>query len=151
MRDVAFDERVLHGQGREFGRVAAGQHGLAEAGHGLEGGGQIDVLEGAGAQHLGLHLAGQGDDRRAVHLGVPETRQQIRRARTGDGEAGGRSAGHLGVARAGEGGRTLVANAEETQLAAVFLDAQRFGHAQVGMTDHAEDGVQAPLHHGFRR
>ena len=149
VRDVAFDERVLHGQGGEFGRVAAGQDGLAEAGHRLEGGGQIDVLEGAGAHHLGLHLAGQGDDRRAVHLGVPETGEQVRRARAGDGEAGGRPAGHLGVARAGEGGRTLVADAEIAQLSAFSLDAERFSHAQVGVPDHAEDGVQTPLHQGL--
>ena len=38
---------------------------------------QVDLLEGARAQDLGLDLAGQGDHRRAVHVGVPQPGEQI--------------------------------------------------------------------------
>ncbi len=35
------------------------------------------------------------------------------------------------------------------QFALTFQDTQGLGHTQVGMSHHAEDRVDTPVHHGF--
>jgi hypothetical protein len=56
---VALDRRVLECQRHELGVVAVRVHGLTPAGDGLEGGGEVDLLEGARAEYLRVDLARQ--------------------------------------------------------------------------------------------
>ena len=59
--DVALEDGVLEREVDELGVVAVGEHGLAEAGERLEGAGEVDLLKGAWAHHLGADLAGDGE------------------------------------------------------------------------------------------
>ena len=70
---VAFDNGTLERQRCELGMVTCRKDGLAEPGYRFKGRGQVDLLERPRTQHLGIHLPGQGHDRRAVHLCVPQT------------------------------------------------------------------------------
>ena len=81
---------------------------------------QVDLLEGALAEHLAVDLAGQREHRRAVHARVPQAGQQVGRARAGDRQARGRAAGELAVGGRGEGGGALVADADEAKLAVLL-------------------------------
>ena len=103
VRDAAVQDRALARQVHELGVLRGVQHGLTPLRDLAEGGGQIDLLEGAGPEHLGVDLAGQGEDRRAVDVGVPQAGQQVGRAGAGDRQAGGGAARELAVGRAGEG------------------------------------------------
>ena len=114
--DVAAQDRVLRRQARQLGVAAGREHRLAEGGHRAVGRVQVDLLEGAGAQHLRVDLSGQGDHRRAVDLRVPEARQQVRRSGAGDRQARRRPARELAVGRGGERGGALVADADIAQV-----------------------------------
>ena len=81
MGDVAAQQGVLAGQRHQLGMVALGQHGLAPGRHRRERGGQVDLLEGPRAQDLDVDLAGEGEHRRAVDLGVPQPGHEVGRAR----------------------------------------------------------------------
>ena len=117
VRHVLLDDRRLAGERRELGMIGAGEHGLRERGDRREGRGEVNVLKGTGAEDLGLHLPGECQDRCPIDLGVPEPGQEVGGTGAGDGQAGGGLAGQLAVGRAGEGGRTLVANAVIAHLA----------------------------------
>ena len=97
--DVALHDGVLHGEGGELGGVGRRQDRLAPLGHGIEGLLERQLLEGARPDDLGLHLPGEREHRDAVDLGVPQAGEQVGGPGAGDGEAGGRAAGELGVAR----------------------------------------------------
>ena len=71
--------------------LRVGQHRLAPGGDRAERAGEVDLLEGAGAEHLRVDLAGQREHRRAVDLRVPQPGEQVGRARAGDRQAGGRA------------------------------------------------------------
>ena len=73
------------------------------------------------AQHLGIDLAGERQDGSAIDLGVPHPGQEIRRARTGDGQASRGPAGELAVGRGGKGGGALVANGDVLEIASLVL------------------------------
>ena len=143
--DVALHHGVLHGQGGQLGGVLGAEDGLAPRRHRLEGGGEVDLLERPRPDDLRLHLAGEGHDRHPVDLGVPQAGEQVGGAGAGDGEAGRGPARHLGVAGGGEGARPLVADADVGDAPVLLRPAQGVGQAQVGVADHAEDGVEAPL------
>ena len=143
--DVALHDGVLHREGGELGRVRRRQDRLAPLGHGVEGLLERQLLEGARSDDLGLHLSGEREDRDAVDLGVPQAGEQVGGAGAGDGEAGGRVAGELGVAGRGEGGRALVADPDVGEAAVGLGLAQRVGHPEVGVADHAEDGLEPPV------
>ena len=149
MSDVTLDDGVLDRQRRQFGVVAFGQHGLAETGDRLEGRFEVDVLERARSEHLGLDLSGQCDHRGAIDLGVPQPGQKIGGPRSGNRQTGRRPSRCLGVAGAGEGGRAFMSDAKISELAALGLDPQRLGHAEIGMADHAEHGIDPPGDQGF--
>jgi hypothetical protein len=142
---VALHDGVLHGQGGQFGGVLGAEDGLAPRRHRLEGGGEVDLLERPRPDDLRLHLAGEGHDRHPVDLGVPQAGEQVGGAGAGDGEAGRGPARHLGVAGGGEGARPLVADADVGDAPVLLRPPQGVGQAQVGVADHAEDGVEAPL------
>ena len=145
VRDVALDDGVLHRQRGELGGVRRREHGLGPFGDGVERLRQRHLLERAGPDDLGLDLSGERDDRHAVDLGVPQAGQEIGRARAGDREARRGAAGELGVARRRERGRTLVADADIGEASVGLGLAQSVGHAEVGMADHPEHGLEAPV------
>jgi hypothetical protein len=95
--DTPVQDCALARQVHELGVLAGGEDRLAPLGHLAEGSGQVDFLEGAGSEHLRVHLPGEGQHRRAIHVGVPETGQQVRGTRAGNGKAGRWSAGELPV------------------------------------------------------
>ena len=108
---------------------------------------QVDLLERARAEHLGVDLAGQREHRRAVDLRVPQPGEQVGGARAGDRQARGGPAGELAVGGGGEGRGALVADADVGQLAGLLLAPQRVGEPEVGVADHAEDVLDAPVDH----
>lgn len=85
-------DRVLTGQVHQLDVVGITQHGLAETRHRGEGAGQVDLLEGARAEYLGVDLPGQRQYRRAVDLRIPQAGQHVGRTGTGDTHAGRRFA-----------------------------------------------------------
>lgn len=147
--DVPVDHGRLDCQRRQLGMPAARQDGVAEPGDGGEGRCEIDLLERPGPRHLRGDLARECHHRRPVQPGVPEPGQQVGGPGPRDRQAGGRPARHLRVAGAGEGRRPLVTDAEVPQPAPLGLDAQGLGETEVGVADHAEDGVDPPVHEGF--
>ena len=149
MADGALEDGVFEGERHEFVGTGGGVDGLAPGAHGLKGGGEVDLLEGAGAEYCGADLAGQGEDGGAVHFGVPEAREKVGRAGAGDGEAGGGVATELGVGRGGEGGGGFVADADVGEVAEALLASHGVGETEVGVTNDAEDVADAPVDHGF--
>nr|WP_228521576.1 hypothetical protein [Nocardioides islandensis] len=139
--DAAPVDGVLHRQRGQLGGVAARRDGRVPDRHVAEHGLQVDVLERPAAQHARRDLPGERQHRRAVQLGVVQAGQQVRRAGSGDREAGRRAAGELAVGAGGEGRRALVPDPDVPQLAALLGPAHRVGDAQVRVADHAEDGV----------
>ncbi len=149
VRHIAFDQGRLARERHELGVVRPGLHGLAVAGDVGESGGQIEVLERAASHHLRWHLTRDGQDRRPVGLGVVQAGEQIRRAGTGDGEAGGQLAGELAVRGGGERCGPLVANSEIAQITPCLGLSQRIGEPEIRVTNHAENGLDSPVHHGL--
>src|SRR5262249_51304693 len=92
----------------------------------------------AAAADSGRHLPGDSHDRRRVELRVVQAGQQVRRPRTRDGEAHGRTTRELAVGAGGERRRALVPDSDVGDLTALLGLAQRVGEAQVRMPDHAE-------------
>jgi hypothetical protein len=78
--DAAAEDRVLAGEVHELGVAAALQDGLTPQGDAAEGGLEVDLLEGAGAEDLGVDLAGERERGGAVDVGVPQTGEQVGRA-----------------------------------------------------------------------
>ena len=148
--DVAPQQRVLAGEIHQLDGLGVVEHGLAEGGDRPERPGQVDLLERARAEHLGVHLAGERQDRRSVDLRVPQAREQVGGARTGDREACRRPSGELAVGRRGERGRALVADADVGEPAGLLLAAQRVGEPEVGVADHPEHVLHPPVHHRLR-
>jgi hypothetical protein len=142
--DPAAVEGVLDREGGEFGVVGARLHRRGGHGHVAEDRGQVQVLEGAAAEHLRRHLSGDRDHRGAVELGVVQAGEQVRRAWAGYGEADRRTAGQLSIGARGERGRALVPDADVGEFAAGLGPTQRVGEPQVGVADHAEHVPHAP-------
>jgi hypothetical protein len=89
VRDVAPQQRVLAREVHQLDRVGVVQHRLAPARDRAERADQVDLLERAGAEHLGVDLAGEREHRRAVDLRVPQAGEQVGGARAGDRQARG--------------------------------------------------------------
>jgi hypothetical protein len=104
----------------QFGMVAAAMHGCSPGGHVAEDGGQVEILEGSSPQDRRRHLAGDRQDWRLVELGVIQAGEHVGRARPGDREADGGSAGELAVRAGREGRRTLVPDPDVGQLPALL-------------------------------
>ncbi len=101
-------------------------HRAGEGGDVGERGAEVEVLERASSHHLRRHLTGDGQRRRAVDLGVVEPGEQVGRAGPGDREAGRRTARELAERRRSERRGTLVAHADEREVAAFLRrDASR--------------------------
>ena len=147
MRDVAAQQRVLAREVHQLDRVGVAQHRLAPGRDRAERARQVDLLERAGAEHLRVDLAGEREDRRAIDLRVPQPGEEVGGARSGDREAGGGPAGELAVGGGGERRGALVADADVGEPPGLLLAAQRVGEAEVGVPDHAEDVLDAPVDH----
>ena len=72
IHDVTLDHGVLQRECHQFGMLAAWQDGLVEPRHRVERRFQVNILESAGTENLGLHLSAQRDHWCAIHFGVPE-------------------------------------------------------------------------------
>ena len=149
MGHVALHDRALARERHQLGMFRRMQHRLAEARHGCESRMQVDLLERARPKHLHIHLAGQGQQGRTIDLRIPQPGHQVSGSRAGDGQAGRRFAGQLGIAGTREGGRPFVANAVVVETPLRLLQAQRVGEAEIGMAHHAEHAGDAPVRHGF--
>lgn len=102
-----------------------------------------------GAEHLRLHLTGEGQDRRTIDLGVPEPGQQVGRARTGNPKTRSRFARQLGIRRARERSCPLVPHTEVAELAVLLLAAKGISETEIRATDDSEHGVDTPVDHRF--
>ena len=76
------------------------------------------LLEGVGADDRRAHLAGDGQQRNAVQLGVGDGRHQVRGARAAGGHAHADLAGAAGVALGGEAAALLVPRQDHAHLVA---------------------------------
>ena len=147
VRDVAAQQRVLAREVHQLDRVGVVQHRLAPRGDRAERARQVDLLERARAEHLRVDLAGQREHRRAVDLRVPQPGEQVRGAGAGDRQARRGAAGELAVGGRRERRGALVADADVGQPPGLLLAAQRVGEAEVGVPDHPEDVLDAPVDH----
>jgi hypothetical protein len=147
VRDVAPQQRVLAREVHQLDRVGVVQHGLAPGGDGAERAREVDLLERAGTEHLRVHLAGEREHRRTIDLRVPQAGEQVRGARPRDRQARRGPSGELAVRGRGERGGALVADADELQPPGLLLAAQRVGEPEVGVADHPEDVLDAPVDH----
>ena len=96
----------------------------------------------------GLHLAGDGDQRNAVELGVGDGRDQVRRAGAAGGHADARLAGGAGVALRREAAALLVPRQNRADLvveARQRLVQRHAGPARIG-EDHVDAVVDQRLH-----
>ena len=86
---------------------------------------EVDVLLVVRADQVVEGVAGDGEDRLAVALGVVQAVEQVNAAGAGGGQADAEAAGVLGVAAGGEGGGLLVPHLDEPQLVLVRRAAPR--------------------------
>ena len=149
VRHVALDDRGLARQIHQLDRIRVTQNSLAESRHRRIGAGQVDLLERTGPKHLGVHLPGQRQNRRAVDLGVPKPGQHIGRTRSRDAHTGRWPSRQLGVTGRGKGRRPFMTNANVLQPAILLLQAQGVAQAEIGMPDHAEHMGHTPIDHGL--
>lgn len=149
VRDAAIEDRTLAGEIDQLRMFAGVEDGLAPLGDLAEGGREIDFLKGAGAEYLGVDLAGERQHGCSVDVGVPESGQEVGRAGTCDGEASRRSSGELPVCRGRKRGCALVANAVVGKVPGLGLAPQSVRQAEVRMTHHAPDVPDAPGDHSL--
>ncbi len=117
---------------------------------------EVHVLLVVRADQVVKGVAGDGQHRLAVALGVVQAVEQVDAARPGGGHADAEPAGVLGIAAGGEGGGFLVAHLDELDL--VLVRAQRLEDAVDAVAGEAEDRLDAPVDqpldqqvgHGFR-
>ena len=126
--------------------VRCAEDRLGELGDCIKGRFQVDILKRAGPHHLGLHLTGQRQYRRAVNLGIPETCDQVGRSGAGNRQAGGRLAREFAIAGTRKRCSALVTNADISHLAIGCAPAQGVREAEVRVPDHAEDRFDVPVH-----
>ena len=148
VRDVAPQQRVLAREVHQLDRVGVVQNGLAPARRprrtrragrppGTRPGPSTCVSTWPVSASTGARstFASHSPVSRLVAPGPAIVRQ-----------AGG-PAGELAVGGGGERGGALVADADVGELAGLLLAAQRVGEAEVGVPDHAEDVLDAPVDH----
>ncbi|HEX3943765.1 MAG TPA: hypothetical protein VHW69_06740 [Rhizomicrobium sp.] len=106
-----------------------------------------DVLLGVGADEVVELHAGDGENGLAVHFGVVEAVQKVDAAGSGGRDARADFAGEFCPGASHEGGRFFVPRLNESD--ALLILAQRFDDAVHAVARNAEDGVDAPVKHGF--
>ena len=103
---------------------------------------QVDLLLVVGAAHRAPCPAGDGEHRLVIRLGVIEPGDHVGRAGTAGGQAHAGLSGELGVGRGHERRHLLVANLDEVELVAGFL--QTLQHAVDAVAGVTEDRVDPP-------
>src|SRR5207248_4024697 len=106
------------------------------------------LLEGVGADDGGADLAGDGDQRDGVHLGVGQAGDEVGGAGAAGGDADADPAGGAGVPFGGEPAALLVAGQDGAELVAEAGEGLVDGHAGpagVG-EDHLDPVVDQALH-----
>ena len=149
MRDILMVERIFASKRHQLTMFRCGQNGLGEMRYRIEGRCQINVLKRAGAEHLGLYLPSQRKDGRAVDLSIPHARQQVGCARACNRQTRCRMARQFAIGRSGESRRAFMANADKGHLTIQRAAADRICQTEIGMTDHAEHALYAPVHHSL--
>ena len=108
------DERLLH----HAGDVVHVGHQVVMLGDAAADFDDRRFLKGVGADDLGGHLAGDGDERDAVELGVGDGGDEVRGAGAAGGHAHAGLAGAAGDALGGERAALLVPRQDRAQLVA---------------------------------
>jgi hypothetical protein len=103
--------------------VGRAHHPLVEHARGLEHLDDVHVLLEVAADQFVERVAGDGEDRLAVHPGVVEAVEEVHAAGAAGGHAHAQPAGELCVPAGGERGRLLVPHLDEAEL--VLAVAQR--------------------------
>ena len=113
MGHTAPGQGVADGQVHQGGDLDRDTDHLVVLGHVDEQLLERHLLLVAGAQHLGLLHAGDGQHRRMVELGVVEPVEQVDGAGARGGQADAEAPGRLGVPGGHEGGGLLVVHEDE--------------------------------------
>ena len=144
MAHGAVAEGRAAGQIGDVADVRRSHDALVIGGHVHEDPVQVDVLLGVGADQVVKGMAGDGQHRLAVHLGIIKAVEQMDAAGAGSGQADAEPAGVLGIGAGHEGGRFLVAHLDEADL--VLALAQRFHDAVDAVAGEAKDDFHSPVH-----
>jgi hypothetical protein len=115
---------------------------------------EVDVLLLVGVDHVVVVVAGDGQHRLPVQLGVVEAVEEVQPARTGGGQADPQAPRPAGVPGGHEGGGLFVADLDEADL--VLAPAQGLHDPVDPVSGEAEDHLDAPFpeplyHHVARR
>src|SRR5690606_582563 len=103
--------------------------------------GNVRLLEGVLSEREGTHLAGDGHQRGAVHPGVGDRRDQVRRARTARRDADTDLSTGAGITLGGVPGSLLMAAEYVMELTLVIGERVVEGHDRPA--GNAEDQVDA--------
>ena len=110
----------------------------------------VGLLEGVGADRGRGHLAGDGDHRHRVHVGVGDRRDQVGRARAAGGHADADLAGGDGVPLRGVAGALLVAHQDVPDLGVVEGVVRRQDRAAGDAEDVLRAGALERLDQALR-
>jgi len=142
VRDTATAEggpagHVSHDQGV----AGAGDGGVVQRDtlHQLD---RVHILHEAGVDQIMEGETGDGDNGRAVHLGVVKSVQQMDCTRAGGGDAGAEPPGVLGIAAGHEDGCLLVPHADIADL--VLSHADGLDQGPDSVADHPENDRHLP-------
>ena len=116
VRHATLRDGGSHSEVDEVDNVRRAHDPLVEDGDVLEQVIQVDVLLVQGSDQVVVGHAGEGQDRRLVHLGVIQTVQQVDRTRAGGRQAHPEAARELGIAAGHERRRLLVTDMHEPDL-----------------------------------
>ena len=106
----------------------------------------IGLLEGAAADRSGGDLAGDGDHRNGVHVGVGDTGDEIGGARTGGGHDHADFTGGAGVSFGHEGSTLFVTGENGADF---FRAGEGLVQHHAGATRISEDGVDSGMLEGL--
>ena len=148
MGNIALNNRVLQASDISS-RGSKSEHRLAKTSTPLKRRCRSMSWNAPGPENLCLDLSGQRKHRRAVDLGIPHAGQKIRGAGPGDRQAGCGASGELAIGRRRKGCGALMAHADIADSPSRCASADRISQPEVGVPDHAEHALDAPVDHGL--
>jgi len=104
---------------------------------------EIDILLVMRADQVVKGMAGDGQDRLQVAFRVIKAVQQMNASGAGGRKTNSKTAGELGIAAGGEGGRFLVPHLDESQF--LLMRAQCLEDAVNAISGETENGIDSPL------
>ena len=137
-------ERLMHDAGEILGSLDQ----IVVLGRRSGDAGRVGLLERVVADQMCRHLAGQADDRDAVHQRIDQTRHRIGRTRPGGDQNHANTAGGTGVAFGRMDGAALLANQD---MANGVLLEQRIIDRQHGAAGIAENNLYALVLEGTKK